>query len=311
MASADILLLLYSSHANVLSASAGLTLALSVSRPVITTDIAHFEGPDALIRTQVRVRDAHEAGEQIARLLLEPAYYREMACRAHDYALSRPFSMVAGEYECCFRRLLESEAHLWEQESEEGLLGVVVRTGGHFPRLHRALASIPADGRLRVVVVADHECERVRDAVQREFPSVWIYDGEGKGASFARHLGVQHCRTRYIKFLDDDDVLLPGWAEEAAAIAIRGTEWAALGIATLDHGAPAITPLWPTVEPSQLLVNRDTYLQVVGVDSTASGSDDFDLSECMRRCGVYGEMIPRVYVLCAGNQRDQAATARG
>ena len=90
---------------------------------------------------------------------------------------------------------------------------VVIPTVDRPELLRRAVASC---GPNCEVVVVDDGSEDVREVVQvlREAPNVRVYRSVGEGPSAARNLGTEVTRTPWVKFLDDDDVLVLGWLKE-------------------------------------------------------------------------------------------------
>lgn len=81
--------------------------------------------------------------------------------------------------------------------------------------LVRCLDSIPEREDIQVVVVDD--CSRDFDVFLNKFPEhtrsrVDIYiSKEGKGAGYARNIGLKFARGKWVLFADADDFFLPGW----------------------------------------------------------------------------------------------------
>ena len=81
--------------------------------------------------------------------------------------------------------------------------------------LQRCLESIPDDQRIQVVVVDDNSDERIVDF--EKFPgkdrrNVEAYlTKEGKGAGYARNVGLQHAKGKWLLFADSDDFFVSGF----------------------------------------------------------------------------------------------------
>lgn len=87
--------------------------------------------------------------------------------------------------------------------------------------LQRCLESIPDDQRIQVVVVDDNSDERIVDF--EKFPgkdrrNVEAYlTKEGKGAGYARNVGLQHAKGKWLLFADSDDFFVHGFYEKVSA----------------------------------------------------------------------------------------------
>lgn len=79
--------------------------------------------------------------------------------------------------------------------------------------LQRCLDSIPVREDIQIIVVDDNSNPSIVDFDQ--FPGInrndvdIIYTKEGKGAGFARNVGLEHAEGKWLLFLDSDDFLLP------------------------------------------------------------------------------------------------------
>lgn len=79
--------------------------------------------------------------------------------------------------------------------------------------LQRCLASIPQRDDIQVIIVDDNSNEGVVDlnhfaGYSRKNTEIYLTK-EGKGAGYARNVGLQHAKGEWILFADADDVFLP------------------------------------------------------------------------------------------------------
>ena len=83
--------------------------------------------------------------------------------------------------------------------------------------LQRCLDSIPVREDIQIIVVDDNSNPSIVDF--EHFPGIdrndvqIIYTKEGKGAGFARNVGLEHAEGKWLLFLDSDDFLLPSIAD--------------------------------------------------------------------------------------------------
>ena len=81
--------------------------------------------------------------------------------------------------------------------------------------LVRCLDSIPERADIQVIVVDDNSDDAVfyperYPELFRSFTEVY-FTKEGKGAGYARNVGMQHVRGKWVLFADADDFFLPEW----------------------------------------------------------------------------------------------------
>jgi len=74
---------------------------------------------------------------------------------------------------------------------------------------------------IEVLVVTERSLELTESIKayinEKGYPSIEILQNEGEwGASSSRNLGIKHASGDIVAFVDDDALLLPGWAEETA-----------------------------------------------------------------------------------------------
>lgn len=72
---------------------------------------------------------------------------------------------------------------------------------------------------LEIIVVDDGSTDGTGDIVTRTHPQVRLIRTDNRGCSAARSLGAEQARGEYIKYLDADDLLLPGMVERQVKLA--------------------------------------------------------------------------------------------
>lgn len=81
--------------------------------------------------------------------------------------------------------------------------------------LVRCLESIPERDDIQVIVVDDNSEDA--DTYAEKYPRLnrpgteIIFTKEGKGAGYARNIGLKHAKGKWVLFADADDFFLPGW----------------------------------------------------------------------------------------------------
>jgi glycosyltransferase involved in cell wall biosynthesis len=110
---------------------------------------------------------------------------------------------------------------------------VCTRNGHSRGFLAEALKSIldqtvaPAE----IILVDDGSTDGTADEVRRAYPGVRVLSNDGSGLAAARNTGIRAARSKWIAFLDDDDVWLPAklaeqLAQAAASENPESTIWA-------------------------------------------------------------------------------------
>ena len=96
-------------------------------------------------------------------------------------------------------------------------VSVIVPTFNRPERLEETLRSIAGQTSqdLEIIVVNDNglDVEHVINRCHAEVEIVSLRHGSNRGLAAARNTGLRHARGRYIAFLDDDDIFLPGHLE--------------------------------------------------------------------------------------------------
>ena len=84
--------------------------------------------------------------------------------------------------------------------------------------LVRCLDSIPERADIQVIIVDDNSDDA--DLYPEQYPELFrpfteVYlTKEGKGAGYARNVGMQHIKGKWVLFADADDFFLPEWTRE-------------------------------------------------------------------------------------------------
>ncbi len=143
-------------------------------------------------------------------------------------------------------------------ESRAGAVTIVIPTHNRRPFLEEAVASAVAQGPAvaRVVVVNDGSEDDTATWLDRlNAPLVTaVHVHPAAGGAAARNRGFDLCRTPYVMFLDDDDVLRQGAIDRLLAALERHPRAAGAAGAGHRFGAPTdrprtIHPRWPTTRP--------------------------------------------------------------
>ena len=90
------------------------------------------------------------------------------------------------------------------------LISVVITCYNHGKYLHQSVGSILQQeyNNYEIILVDDGSSDDTR-AIAASFPSVKYVYQENAGLSAARNTGIDHCKGKYVIFLDADDWLLP------------------------------------------------------------------------------------------------------
>lgn len=182
-------------------------------------------------------------------------------------------------------------------------VSVVIATKDRQELLHRALSSIGTD--VEVIVVDDHsQNPKWTEDVVRQHQTAWLYRSISSGPSAARNFGVSRCRTPWVKFLDDDDLLLPGWHDQWSRYQHEHDVITVDAVAPLSATRVEIlgSDKWYT---SQLAVRVKLFEQVGGFDELLAVAEERDLLTRLLSAGArYAHAIgPTVARTQVGNSR--------
>jgi glycosyltransferase involved in cell wall biosynthesis len=154
------------------------------------------------------------------------------------------------------------------------LVTAVIPTRNRPELLMRAIASVQAQTceRIEIVVVIDGPDTATEAAlkVMAHERLRFVALQESVGGSDARNIGVQHAKTEWIAFLDDDDEWLPGKIEKQLVLAGRAGEPYPVISGQLIAKSPYGDFVWPRRFPaesepiSEYLFNRKTFFRGEG-----------------------------------------------
>ncbi|HEM6081980.1 TPA: glycosyltransferase family 2 protein [Streptococcus suis] len=159
--------------------------------------------------------------------------------------------------------------------------------------IQRAIESINQQHypNLEIIIVDDKSTDQsvsiIRDLQkQQDNLSLFVVE-ENSGANACRSIGVEKARGEYIAFLDSDDYFLPTKLEKQVRIlqdrpevGFVVTGFGAKAVHTLPEG---IIPLKETIKQnnlggfSTLMVRKELFQQVGGLDSNLLSCQDWDL----------------------------------
>ncbi len=169
----------------------------------------------------------------------------------------------------------------------------------------------PAD-RQEIIVIDDGSTDHTREVVGR-YPVKLIAREANRGQAAARNLGVQHARGEIIAFIDSDCVAKPEWLTELVPyfqdqrLGLVGGFVASYFQKTwLDRYESAASPLnmgrsLVMADPSDLdfyvptcnlLVRKEAYLEVGGLDEARRFGEDVDLCWKVRKRGYRQLYVP-------------------
>ncbi len=175
-------------------------------------------------------------------------------------------------------------------------ISVVIPTFNRAAVLGRALSSVlgQSEPPAQVWVVDDGSTDGTRELLEREFPSVRVLGQENRGVSAARNLGLAHCSSPWIAFLDSDDT----WHErklerqmaalgEAPEHRVCHTEeiWIRNGRRVNPRRRHAKAGGWMfrdclplcAISPSAVLIHRSVFEEVGTFDESLPACEDYDL----------------------------------
>ncbi len=92
------------------------------------------------------------------------------------------------------------------------MISVIIPAWNALRWLPETLGSVMSQkgARFEVVLVDDGSTDNTADYVAREWPQVRLVRSENRGVSHARNLGTAEAQGELVKYLDADDLLLPG-----------------------------------------------------------------------------------------------------
>jgi glycosyltransferase involved in cell wall biosynthesis len=112
--------------------------------------------------------------------------------------------------------------------------------------------------------------------VIKDYPSVKLVTlPERFGQSYARNIGIKEAHGEYVKFLDSDDVHLPGWLEPLREATGEGYDVITMGCVA---GTASPVVYWDRVMyTSQITVKRSALMAVGGFDVSINYEEEHEL----------------------------------
>lgn len=173
------------------------------------------------------------------------------------------------------------------------LISVIIPNFNRQHLIQRAIESINQQNypNVEIIVVDDKSTDQsvsiIRDLQkQQDNLSLFVVE-ENSGANACRNIGVEKARGEYLAFLDSDDYFLPTKLEKQVRIlqdrpevGFVVTGFGAKVVHTLSEG---IIPLKETIKQnnlggfSTLMVRKELFQQVGGLDSNLLSCQDWDL----------------------------------
>lgn len=136
-------------------------------------------------------------------------------------------------------------------------LSVVILTYNRVAELQRTLEHMLALPELPVIIVVDNaSTDSTASLVRERFPEVTLISMEKNIGAAARNIGVQHVRTPYVAFADDDSWWAPGSLEEAVRVLDACPQIAALCARILLGKEEKEDPICSVMASSPLLSNE-------------------------------------------------------
>lgn len=165
-----------------------------------------------------------------------------------------------------------------------------------------AVAALPPNG--RVVVVDDGSSVPATSSLAKfdEAPVEVIKNPGPRGAAAARNFGVGHVNSETIFFLDDDDVMLPGYPASIAAALEGPGACARFGFSAIQRGdrvsgkhldegiIPADTPLSERLAGLGMgfWIRRDTFQDLGGIEESLTVNEDTEFYLRLAANGLVG-----------------------
>ncbi|OQA20035.1 MAG: Glycosyl transferase family 2 [Chloroflexi bacterium ADurb.Bin360] len=184
-----------------------------------------------------------------------------------------------------------------------------------------ALAQDVPAGEYEIIVVNDSG-QPLELAAWLAERGVRVIDANRCRLNFVCNLGAAVAKGKYLKFLHDDDYLLPGGLRALVESAERtGATWVVGGSQVLDDGGgvlftidrPGLSGNWfatsvvgEVVHMSDCLISRQAFMEVGGFDPQVKISEDRDL-EC--RLSLQGDVASTNHVVACVRVSGSAGSA--
>lgn len=173
------------------------------------------------------------------------------------------------------------------------LISIIIPNFNRQHLIQRAIESVNQQhySNVEIIVVDDQSTDQSVSIIQdlqkqQDNLSLFVIE-ENRGANACRNIGVEKARGEYLAFLDSDDYFLPTKLEKQVRILQDRPE---VGFVVTGFGAKAvhslpegIIPLKETIKQnnlggfSTLMVRKELFQQVGGLDSNLLSCQDWDL----------------------------------
>lgn len=177
-------------------------------------------------------------------------------------------------------------------------LSVIIPTCNRIDRIGRSVESIKSqkiDDEIEIIVVDDSKKTMVEDLTRmfQHDACVKVVRNQSHGPSQARNLGVKHARGKYICFLDDDDMYLPGRLNNMLSFMDDNSEYSFVSSGRLleindfesieligyqNFGIIDLSNnLYENYIDIGIMLRKDLFIEVGGFDEKLTSLEDWDL----------------------------------
>jgi hypothetical protein len=243
---------------------------------VIASRARHFDLEEHEDQAVLRATTTEELSAQIDRLLSDKKFYKEMQAAVRTVGEARGQTEAARDFIAVFERVIAQFRPPARVEAE-GLISVVIPTYNRREALRQAIESSRAPG-VEVVVVDDCGSDDTPAMLSKDYPWVKaIVLPQHFGQSRARNIGIENATGEYVKFLDDDDVHLPGWFEPLVGAAREGYDVVSVGCVA-PGGTGSVQALLAECRfTSQIMAKKSALRAVGGFDIAITWQEEHEL----------------------------------
>lgn len=139
------------------------------------------------------------------------------------------------------------------------LVSIIIPTRNRVEYLKQALDSVYAQdyADFEVIVVDDGSTDTTSELVQQYDKRLHYYHQYHQGVAAARNYGIRHAKGRWVAFLDDDDLFLPGKLSKNMAYLRSHPDiiWLCSGFQLVDAQAQPL-PREPIVPPAEITLHE-------------------------------------------------------
>ena len=202
--------------------------------------------------------------------------------------------------------------HVAKPHEQDHLMRLVIPTIGKWMNEYSASILIHADvrGLIAIIVATRDRPESLAVAlstVDKRFPIILCDDGTvpsnavyntvavrnnlallrhdvSRGPSVARNVACQYAESVWLKFLDDDDILLPGWFDTIEPLMVDAD--IIIGSAMVPCECKTGLSISHEIFTSQISIRRDAFETLGGFLPGLAWAEERDLIERARRLGM-------------------------